>query len=167
MAGRERKARKKSAGLVVYRRRADGIDVLLVHPGGPFWANKDEGAWSIPKGEFDDSEDALAAAKREFHEETGLTVAGAFRPLAPVKQRSGKTIFAFAVEAELDAAVIRSNKFAVEWPPKSGRFQEFPEVDRAAWFALEDGKRKLHAGQAPLLEELGTLLGDEVRAAKA
>jgi predicted NUDIX family NTP pyrophosphohydrolase len=151
-------ARKTSAGLLIYRRRAGGIEVLLVHPGGPFWRNKDEGAWSIPKGEFAEGEHPLDAAKRELGEETGLHVEGDFRALTPVKQKSGKTIFAFAIEAEPDISSITSNSFALEWPPKSGRIAQIPEVDRAAWFAPDEAQRKLHAGQRPLLDELAAFL---------
>jgi predicted NUDIX family NTP pyrophosphohydrolase len=147
-------AKKQSAGLLVFRRVRDGIEVLLVHPGGPFWKTKDDGAWSIPKGEFDESEDALAAANREFQEETGFTIAGDFKPLAPVKQKSGKTIRAWAIEADCDVSAIRSNTFSMEWPPKSGRVQEFPEIDRAEWFSLERARTKIHSGQAPLFDEL-------------
>ena len=150
-------AKKQSAGLLVYRRREGGVEVLLVHPGGPFWAKKDEGAWSIPKGEFTEGEDPLEAAKREFQEETGLSVDGEFRPLQPIRQKSGKTVHAFAVEADLEIARFRSNTFGMEWPPKSGRMQEFPEVDRAEWFTLDAARRKIHAGQAALLDELPRL----------
>lgn len=151
-------AKKQSAGLLLYRTRDHALEVFLVHPGGPFWAKKDLGAWSIPKGEFDETEDALAAARRETREETGLDIAGDFRALAPVKQKSGKSVHGFAVEADCDAAQIRSNTFAMEWPPKSGRMQDFPEVDRAEWFAIETARAKIHPGQAPLLDQLQALL---------
>jgi predicted NUDIX family NTP pyrophosphohydrolase len=144
----------RSAGILVYRRRGAGLEVFLVHPGGPFWAKKDLAAWSIPKGEFGDDEDPLAAALREFAEETGQTIAGDFLPLAPVKQPSRKIVHAFAVEADIDPENIVSNAFGLEWPPRSGRMQRFPEVDRAAWFPLEEAKRRIHAGLVPLLEEL-------------
>jgi predicted NUDIX family NTP pyrophosphohydrolase len=144
----------KSAGILVYRRRGAGLEVFLVHPGGPFWAKKDLAAWSIPKGEFGDDEDPLAAALREFAEETGQTIAGDFLPLAPVKQPSRKIVHAFAVETDIDPAKIASNEFELEWPPRSGRMQRFPEVDRAAWFPLEEAKRRIHAGLVPLLDEL-------------
>jgi predicted NUDIX family NTP pyrophosphohydrolase len=150
--------KKQSAGLLVYRRKKSRIEVLLVHPGGPFWVNKDEGAWSIPKGEFDEGEGALEAAKREFQEETGLSVDGEFHALAPVKQKSRKTVHAFAVEANIGVATIRSNTFEMEWPPKSCRLQEFPEADRAAWFSLDEARRKIHAGQAALLDQLTEFL---------
>lgn len=149
---------KTSAGLLVYRERDGQVEVLLVHPGGPLWKNKDAGAWSIPKGEFGDGEDALAAAKREFHEETGVTIKGAFKPLAPVRQKGGKQVHAFAVQAEIDAAAIKSNTFTMEWPPKSGRMQAFPEIDSAQWFGLDDAREKINAGQAPLLQQLAELL---------
>jgi predicted NUDIX family NTP pyrophosphohydrolase len=146
---------KQSAGILAFRRGADArLEVFLVHPGGPFWRNKDAGAWSIPKGELAAGEDPLAAARREFHEETGFTVEGDFLALAPVSQRGGKSVQSFAVEADFDAARARSNTFSLEWPPKSGRTQEFPEVDRAAWFDLETALQKINSGQAPLLAQL-------------
>lgn len=145
---------KRSAGVLAWRRRAGGLEIFLVHPGGPFWAKKDEGAWSIPKGEIAEGEDPLAAARREFLEETGLALDGDFRALAPVRQAGGKTVLAFAVEAELDPGAIRSNLFSMEWPPRSGRQAQFPEVDRAAWFTLEQARVKLLAGQRPLLDAL-------------
>jgi predicted NUDIX family NTP pyrophosphohydrolase len=130
------------------------VQVLLVHPGGPFWAHKDDGAWSIPKGEFGDDEAPLAAARREFAEETGAGVEGEFIALAPLKLPSGKVVHAWAVRADFDSSQLRSNLFELEWPPKSGRVQQFPEVDRAAWFSLEEARRKIQKGQAPLLERL-------------
>jgi predicted NUDIX family NTP pyrophosphohydrolase len=151
-------AKKQSAGLLLYRRRGEGFDVLLVHPGGPFWKNKDDGAWSIPKGEFDDSENALDAAKREFREETGLNADGEFHRLTPVKQKSGKIVHAWAVEGDCDATVIESNSFSMEWPPKSGLMQEFPEIDRAEWFTLAKATQKIHPGQLPLIAELAAWL---------
>jgi len=137
----------------VFRAGPDGVEVLLVHPGGPFWAKKDEGAWSIPKGEMDDGEDALVAARREFREETGFVVGDVARPLAPVRLSSGKVVHAWAVPGDADPALLRSNTFSMEWPPRSGRSQEFPEVDRAAWFSLAEAKRKIAAGQLPFLLE--------------
>ena len=131
------------------------LEVLLVHPGGPFWKNKDAQAWSIPKGELDGPEEALAAARREFAEELGFQLDGDFLALTPVRQSGGKTVHAFAVEADFDAGQARSNTFSMEWPPKSGRLQEFPEIDRVEWFALEVALQKINAGQAPLLRELG------------
>jgi predicted NUDIX family NTP pyrophosphohydrolase len=145
---------KKSAGLLLYRRAGDALEVLLVHPGGPYWARKDDGAWSIPKGEIEPGEEALAAARREFEEETGARVDGEFLPLAPVRLRSGKLIHAWAVQAPFDPATLKSNLFAMEWPPKSGEQREFPEADRAAWFGIDAARVKIHAGQAPLLDHL-------------
>ena len=145
---------KKSAGLLLFRGSRESVEVLLVHPGGPFWARKDDGAWSIPKGEFSDNEEPLAAAIREFEEETGRSVAGDFVPLEPVRQAGGKTVFAWAVRADFDPSQLRSNLFQLEWPPRSGRQGEFPEVDRAAWFDLASAKRKILNGQLPLLDHL-------------
>ncbi len=152
---------QQSAGLLLYRRRDGRIEVFLVHPGGPFWARKDAHAWSIPKGELDSGEDALAAAKREFREETGLEPgAGPFVALAPCKQSGGKRVQAWAAEGDCDAAAVRSNSFEMEWPPRSGRMQSFPEVDRAAWVPLAEAKGRLHKGQAPLIDQLEALLAD-------
>lgn len=151
-------AAKRSAGILLYRLRSGVIEVFLVHPGGPFWARKDAGAWSIPKGEFDEGEDALAHAKREFLEETGSAVDGDFRALAPVRLKSGKTIHAWAVEGDIDADAIRSNLFSMEWPPKSGKQVEFPEVDRGGWFALRVARQKIQEGQRGLLEQLAEVL---------
>ena len=145
---------KKSAGLLPYRRRAGEVEVLLVHPGGPYWARKDEGAWSIAKGMIEDGEDTLGAARREFAEETGASVSGELMPLQPVRQKGGKVIHAFAVEFDFDPTHLRSNTFALEWPPKSGQLREFPEVDRAAWFGLDQARKKIIQGQAPLLDQL-------------
>jgi predicted NUDIX family NTP pyrophosphohydrolase len=152
-------AAKQSAGLLVYRHRAGGLEIFLVHPGGPFWAKKDAGAWSIPKGEFRDDEEKLAAARREFHEETGFPLDGIFVELAPVKQSGGKQVFAWAVEQDLDAAAVRSNSFSMEWPPGSGRTQEFPEIDRAAWFDAPLALVKILKGQQPLVLQLLARLG--------
>ena len=138
----------------MYRRRAGTLEVFLVHPGGPFWARKDAGAWSIPKGEIDPTEEPLAAARREFAEETGLAAAGAFRPLAPVTQAGGKIVQAWAVEGDLDPSILQSNTFSIEWPPRSGRQRTFPEVDRAAWFSLDVAREKINPAQAALLDEL-------------
>jgi predicted NUDIX family NTP pyrophosphohydrolase len=148
---------KISAGILMYRRRGGDLQVFLVHPGGPLWAKKDLGAWSIPKGEIDPGEEALSAARREFEEETGFPVSGRFLPLSPVKLRSGKLVRAWAVEGDCDPEAVRSNTFPMEWPPRSGRRQEFPEIDRAAWFGREEAKEKINEGQLPLLEELGRL----------
>jgi predicted NUDIX family NTP pyrophosphohydrolase len=145
---------RQSAGLLLYRRRAGALEVFLVHPGGPFWAKKDLGAWSIPKGEFEPDEDPLEAARREMREETGFDIAGPFLPLAPVKQPGGKLVHAWAVEADVDPARVVSNTFTIEWPPRSGRQQTFPEIDRAAWFPIDEARRRILRGQAPLLDNL-------------
>ena len=149
---------KQSAGMLVYRLRGTAPEVFLVHPGGPFWAKKDAGAWSIPKGEFAADEDPLAAAQREFTEETGVMLKGPFTPLGIVRQSGGKTIHAFVAKAEIDANAIVSNTFKMEWPPRSGKFIEFPEVDRAAWFPLDIAAEKINAGQAELLTRLQAAL---------
>jgi len=152
---------KKSAGILLYRFREQGIEVFLVHPGGPFWAKKDLGAWSIPKGELEegDASDPLRAARREFEEETGLAVQGEFTPLTPVKLKSGKIILAWHLEGDCDPEACKSNTFSVEWPPHSGKQAEFPEIDRAAFFSLDEAKRRIHPGQAPFLSELESRLG--------
>jgi predicted NUDIX family NTP pyrophosphohydrolase len=151
-------ARAQSAGVLLYRRRGADVEVLLVHPGGPFWARKDAGAWSIPKGEFAPGETPEAAARREFCEETGMPLTVALVALAPVAQSRGKSVHAFAAEYDLDPAAIRSNTFEIEWPPRSGRVQAFPEIDRAAWFTLDEARRRIVAGQRPLLDELAARL---------
>jgi len=145
---------KKSAGLLLYRKVRGSVEVFLVHPGGPFWANKDDGAWSIPKGEFDEGEEPLDAAKREFREETGLVAEGEFQPLKPVRQRSGKIVYAWAVHLDLNAAAVTSNTFSMEWPRASGRMQEFPEIDGADWFNIDLARRKILKGQLGLLDQL-------------
>jgi len=148
---------KKSAGLLLYRKSSGSseIEVLLVHPGGPFWRKKDEGAWTIPKGEFDDDEEALAAAKREFKEELGFAPPeGDYLALTPIKQKAGKTVLAWAIEGAFDPARLESNTFQCEWPPRSGQTQEFPEVDRAEWFKREIAERKILPAQIQLIEEL-------------
>jgi predicted NUDIX family NTP pyrophosphohydrolase len=150
---------KQSAGILLYRIANEILEVFLVHPGGPFWAKKDLGAWSIPKGEFDDNEDALIAAKREFEEETGMPIEGEAMALAPQKLKSGKVVYAWAVEGDLDPAKVRSNTFEMEWPPRSGRVQSFPEIDRAGWYPVEEAIRKINPGQAGFIEELGEKLG--------
>ncbi len=157
---------KRSAGLLLYRESRGAPEVLLVHPGGPFWARKDDGAWSIPKGEFEDDEEPLAAARRECAEETGTAVEGDFIELRPVRLPSGKIVHAWAVRADFDPAQLRSNTFSLEWPPKSGQLREFPEVDRAAWFTLEQARAKIQPGQRPLLDQLDALvrLGSAPRA---
>ena len=144
---------KTSAGLLMYRRRDGRLEFLLVHPGGPFWARKDEGAWTIPKGEFQPGEDPLAAAKREFEEELGFAPAGEFVQLEPIKQKSGKLVQAWAFEGDCDPIAVKSNTFSLEWPPRSGRMMEFPEVDRAEFFPLEIGRKKINPAQASFLEE--------------
>ncbi len=153
-----------SAGILAYRRR-NGLEVLLAHPGGPFWAKKDAGVWSIPKG-LVESGDLLACAKREFSEETNLVAEGEFMPLTPVKQKSGKTVHAFAVEADFDLDHCRSNYFKVEWPPRSGKWRNFPEIDRVAYFDLAAAGEKILAYQKPFLDELSMKLegvGEAVR----
>jgi predicted NUDIX family NTP pyrophosphohydrolase len=145
-----------SAGILAYRRKS-GLEVLLAHPGGPFWAKKDAGVWSIPKG-LVESGDLLACAKREFSEETNLVAEGEFVPLTPVKQKSGKTVHAFAVEADFDLENCRSNYFQVEWPPRSGKWKSFPEIDRVAYFDLAAARRKILPYQAPFLDELSEKL---------
>lgn len=142
----------------MYRFVKHESQVMLVHPGGPFWAKKLTGSWSIPKGEFTDEEEPLAAAQREFFEETGLKVSGDFLPLKPVKQKSGKLVYAWALQQDLDVSDIRSNLFEMEWPPHSGQQKAFPEVDRAAWFTLAEARTRIVAGQLPLLDELEQLL---------
>ncbi|HZM64233.1 MAG TPA: NUDIX domain-containing protein [Candidatus Saccharimonadales bacterium] len=150
---------KQSAGLVIYRQVGQDYEVLLVHPGGPFWAKKDDGSWSIPKGEFDDSEEPLAAAKREFKEETNITAPeGNYQELGEAKQSSGKIVHAFALEANVDLETFKSNMFEMEWPPRSGKKQEFPENDKAAWTTLTVAGQKLVKGQLPLLQKLAALL---------
>ena len=148
----------QSAGILLYRKKHGELRVFLVHPGGPFFKNKDTGAWSIPKGVFADDEEPLAAAKREFEEETGQIVEGDFIKLKPVKLKSGKYVHAWAVEGDIDHETIVSNLFEIEWPPKSGRTQSFPEIDRAAWFNLDDAKTKLNPAQAAFIDELLNLV---------
>lgn len=145
---------KRSAGLLMYRRAGETVEVLLVHPGGPFWMKKDAGAWSIPKGEYADGEEPLAAATREFQEETGLEATGPYLPLRPVRQQGGKVVHAWAFEGNCRAESLKSSTFSLEWPPRSGRHREFPEVDRAGWFGLEEAKRKILPGQIALLDDL-------------
>jgi predicted NUDIX family NTP pyrophosphohydrolase len=150
-------AKKISAGLLLYRRRGE-LEVFLVHPGGPFWAKKDAGAWSVPKGEIGDGEDPLEAAKREFTEETGFLIAGELRPLEPLKQSGGKIVHAWAIEGDCDPSQLRSNLFSIEWPPKSGQTREFPEVDRAGWFSIPEARRKILAGQIGFIDQVVSLL---------
>lgn len=148
---------KKSAGVLAFRVRNRVPQFLLAHPGGPFWAKKDAGAWSIPKGEFDD-EEPIVAAKREFHEEMGAEIEGQFIPLKILKTSGGKFIYAFAVEAEFDASNVKSNTFSMEWPPKSGVQKDFPEIDSAQWFSYEIAVEKINPSQRPLLEEVKDML---------
>ena len=144
---------------MLFRDTARGLEVLLAHPGGPFWAKKDDGAWSIPKGEFEEGEAPLDAAKREFEEETGQKPQGEAIRLAPLRQAGGKLVYAYAMKGDFDPATLKSNTFLMEWPPKSGRQQEFPEVDRAAWFAIEEAEVKILKSQAGLLAQLRKLAG--------
>jgi predicted NUDIX family NTP pyrophosphohydrolase len=147
----------RSAGILLYRRNSGGgIEVLLVHPGGPFWRKKDRGAWSIPKGEYTQGEDPLAVARREFEEETGAPVSGNFLALGEVVQRGGKTVTAFGLEGDLNPAALRSNAFEIEWPPRSGRRQSFPEIDRAEWYSPEDAQQKILPAQQPFIARLLT-----------
>jgi predicted NUDIX family NTP pyrophosphohydrolase len=145
---------RKSAGVLLYRCKKSIFEVFLVHPGGPFWAKKDLGAWSIPKGEFEQNEKARDAAIRELEEETSIKIYGDLIELTPVKQKSGKIIFAWAAAHDADPALIISNEFEMEWPPDSGRKKSFPEVDKAAWFGIAEAKEKIVKGQVPLIEEL-------------
>src|SRR4051812_12390945 len=154
-------AAKQSAGLLLYRWGDEGLELLLAHPGGPFWAKKDQGAWSIPKGEFLEDEDPLTAARREFAEEIGTRVDGDALALTPLKQPSRKVVYAFAQEHDLNVERISSNTFEMEWPPKSGKKQPFPEVDRAAWFRLAEARRRIQPGQAPILDELARLVRED------
>jgi predicted NUDIX family NTP pyrophosphohydrolase len=149
----------KSAGIIAYRTRPSGTEVLLVHPGGPFWRNKDLGAWSIPKGEFAGEQDAEATARREFFEELGVELTVPLIALGQVKQRGGKIVTAFAAELDVDLRSTRSNIFETEWPPRSGKRQSFPEVDRAEWFSLDEAREKINEGQRPLLSRLTQLAG--------
>jgi predicted NUDIX family NTP pyrophosphohydrolase len=150
---------KRSAGILMYRRPGAGLELLLVHPGGPFWARKDLGAWSIPKGEYSESEDALAVAKREFEEETGAPVQGDFRSLGELVQPGRKIVTAWAIEGDFDPADLKSNLFEMEWPPKSGRRQSFPEVDRAQWFSPAEARGKILKGQSEFISRLLAAIG--------
>ena len=151
--------KKTSAGILLYRIRSETLEVFLVHPGGPFWAKKDAGAWSIQKGEFDEGADPLETAKREFHEETGSPINGELVALAPLKQPSGKLVHAWAVQGDIDASSIKSNTFSMEWPPRSGKQQEFPEIDKGEWFKIPAAHEKLLPGQRGFLDELQKKLG--------
>jgi predicted NUDIX family NTP pyrophosphohydrolase len=150
---------KNSAGLAMYRTRNGELEILLVHPGGPFWAKKDQGAWFLPKGELETGEEPLAAAQREFEEETGLQPKGTFVSLGSVRQKSGKTIRAWAFEGDCDPELLRSNTFTLEWPPKSGKRREFPEIDRAAFFTFEVARDKMHPVELELFTRLKKILG--------
>jgi len=149
---------KTAAGLLLYRRRSPGVEVLLAHPGGPFWARKDLGAWTIPKGEIDPGEDPVSAARREFREEIGLDVTAPVEPLGQIKQPGGKIVLIWTAEGDFDPARLASNTFEMEWPKGSGHMRLFPEVDRAAWFDLGEARRRILPGQAPFLEALVTSL---------
>jgi predicted NUDIX family NTP pyrophosphohydrolase len=149
---------KRSAGILLFRKRRNGAEILLAHPGGPFWAGKDEGAWSIPKGEYDETEDAQAAARRELWEETGIVVSGELIELGTYKQPSGKLVSAWAIEGDFDPINLKSNNCSVEWPPRSGQFIDVPEIDRAAWFSIDDALKKITKGQIPIVRALATKL---------
>jgi predicted NUDIX family NTP pyrophosphohydrolase len=152
---------RTSAGLLMFRRKGNAVEVLLVHPGGPFWAKKDLGAWTIPKGELEEGEDELATAQREFEEETGITPSGPFHPLGNIKQKGGKVVHAWAFEGDCDAQRIRSNTFRAEWPRSSGQWREFPEVDKAQWFSFDEARRRINPAQGALLDALSAL-GDQM-----
>ncbi|MDQ0509842.1 NUDIX domain-containing protein [Ancylobacter amanitiformis] len=151
---------RKSAGIIRYRRAGGVIEVLLVHPGGPFWSRKDEGAWSIPKGQMEDGEEEQTTARREFREEVGQHAEGPLQPLGSVRQKGGKTVHAFAQEGDLDISTIESTRFSLEWPPRSGQLRDYPEVDRASWFTLVEARAKMLPSQLPLLDRLEALLQD-------
>ena len=152
---------KKSAGIILYRKRNGFLEIFLIHPGGPFWKNKDDGAWSIPKGELDENEDPLKAAQREFKEETGITINGVFSELAPIKQKSGKLVYAWALEKDIDIPTIHSNYFEIEWPPKSKQLKQFPEVDKGEWFKITPAKQKINPAQVAFIEELMQKVGND------
>jgi len=147
-------AKRISAGILLYRLRAGTLEVFLVHPGGPYWTRKDAGAWSIPKGEVEEGADPLGTARREFEEETGSAIHGDFVPLTPLKQPSAKLVYAWAASGDIDASSVKSNTFSMEWPPRSGKRQEFPEVDRGEWFSVAAAKEKITAGQRGFLDQL-------------
>jgi predicted NUDIX family NTP pyrophosphohydrolase len=149
---------RKSAGILLYRKQQEGLEFFLVHPGGPFWKNKDAGAWSVPKGEIEEEEDSLVAARREFKEETGIDVDGEFITLTPVKQKSGKLVIAWALQKNIDPAILVSNTFALQWPPNSGKYIDVPEVDKGGWFTMDEARNKIIPGQVPILIELSDLL---------
>jgi len=153
---------KSSAGLILYRLRDNTLEVLLVHPGGPFWLNKDFGAWTIPKGEVEREEDQLAAARREFEEEIGFSPGGQFVPLGTITQKSGKIVHAWALQGDCDPSQMRSNSFVMEWPPRSGKQQAFPEADRAAFFTVDEAKRRINPAQVELLSRLQEILAERL-----
>ena len=152
------KSTKRSAGLLMYCERPHGAEVFLVHPGGPFWARKDEGVWTLPKGEYDTDEDPLAAAQREFHEETGLLAAAPFFELGSVRQKSGKVVIAWAFAGDIDPADLVSNTCEIEWPPHSGKRIEIPEIDRGRWFSFDEARKYIRAEQAPFLDTLEPMI---------
>lgn len=149
---------KQAAGILLYRQSARGLELLLAHPGGPLWARKDLGAWTIPKGQFGDDESALAAAQREFAEEMGSPARGDFVELGSIRQPSGKIVYGFTAESDFDVTSVKSNLFLLEWPPKSGKHGQFPEVDRAQWFSVEEARQKILKGQEPFIDRLLALL---------
>ena len=151
---------KQAAGILLFRRAPSGLQVLLAHPGGPLWARKDYGAWTLPKGQFTEDEAPLDAARREFEEEMGTAPDGEFVSLGTLKQPSGKVIHAWAAESDFETASVKSNLFSMEWPPRSGKMAEFPEVDRAAWFSIEEARYKILKGQQPFIDRLLALVGD-------
>jgi predicted NUDIX family NTP pyrophosphohydrolase len=155
---------KQAAGILLYRQSPRGVEVLLAHPGGPLWARKDLGAWTIPKGQFGDDESALEAAKREFEEEMGSPAVGEFVQLGSIRQPSGKVVHVFTAESDFDVTTVKSNLFSLEWPPRSGRSGEFPEVDRAEWYSVAEARRRILKGQEPFLDRLLTLLESQSRA---
>jgi predicted NUDIX family NTP pyrophosphohydrolase len=155
---------KQSAGLLLYRRNEHGLEVFLVHPGGPHWSKKDLGAWSIPKGEYTDKEDPLSAARREFHEETGFIADGVFVALGSIRQAGGKVVSVWALEGDCDPAKLNSNLCTLQWPPRSGKTIEFPEVDKGAWFSLHEAQGRILASQAPMLHRLAEAVDTAPRA---
>jgi predicted NUDIX family NTP pyrophosphohydrolase len=157
---------KKSAGLLVYRLKNKTLEVFLVHPGGPFYIKKDLETWSIPKGEYEESEDPLQAAIREFREETGQVISGDFTALTPITQKGGKHVLAWAVEGDIDETQVQSNTFQMEWPPKSGKMKDFPEVDKGAWFVVPEAMKKINPKQSGLVEELSGILEGQKKASR-
>lgn len=151
---------KRSAGVLLHRGAGAALEVLLIHPGGPYWTRKDHGAWQIPKGEIEPGEDPQAAARREAQEELGIALVGQMRPLGDIRQAGGKWVTAYAIEHDLDPAAIRSNTFAMEWPPRSGELREFPEVSAARWLTLEDARQIMLPSQVSLLDRLAELAGE-------